>query len=86
MVLDIEAELGDVLVSGNFGVQIIDVDQNAKGYSTVSDANGLTVATPVSGGASYTYILPSINLSFEIAEDQFIRTAAAKVMSRPRLD
>ena len=84
--LDIEAELGDVLVSGNFGLQIIDVDQNATGYSTVSDANGLTEATPVSGGASYTDFLPSLNLSFEISEDQFIRTAAAKVMSRPRLD
>jgi iron complex outermembrane receptor protein len=84
--LDIETELGEVLVSGNLGVQIIDVDQRATGYSTVSDENGLTNATPTSGGTSYTDILPSINLSFEIADNQFIRTAAAKVMSRPRLD
>lgn len=84
--LDIETEVGEILVSGNFGVQVINVDQNATGYSTVSDANGLTEATPTSGGASYTDVLPSLNLSFEIAENQLIRTAAAKVMSRPRLD
>jgi len=30
--------------------------------------------------------LPTLNLSFEIAENQFIRTALGKVISRPRMD
>jgi iron complex outermembrane receptor protein len=31
-------------------------------------------------------VLPTLNLSFEIAENQFIRTALGKVISRPRMD
>ncbi|MBL4909482.1 MAG: TonB-dependent receptor [Alteromonadaceae bacterium] len=84
--LDIEAELGNVLVSGNLGVQVINVDQSASGSNTISGGNGLVVATAVTDGAIYTDILPTLNLSFEIAESQFIRTAISKVQSRPRMD
>ncbi|MCF6192843.1 MAG: TonB-dependent receptor [Kangiellaceae bacterium] len=84
--LDIDTEIADIPVRGNIGVQVIDVDQSSSGFSTSSGPGGFTSAVPVSGGAKYTDVLPSFNLSFEIAEGQFIRTAAAKVLSRPRLD
>lgn len=84
--LDIDTEIGDVTVRGNVGVKLVDVDQGSSGFSTSSGPGGFTVAVPVTGGASYTDILPSLNLSFEIADNQFIRTSAAKVQSRPRLD
>lgn len=84
--VDLETELGDVYVSGNFGLQAINVDQSATGSSVVTGSGGFTEATPASGGDSYTDILPTLNLSFEVAEDQFIRTAVSKVISRPRMD
>ncbi len=84
--LEIDTEIGDIPVRGNIGVQIVHTNQSATGFSTSSDAAGFTHAVPVSGGDKYTDILPSLNLSFEIAENQFIRTALSKVQSRPRLD
>ncbi|NMP16291.1 TonB-dependent receptor [Thalassotalea sp. Y01] len=84
--LDLDAEFWGIYMSGNFGIQYVDVDQESKGFSTTSDEVGRTVATPVSGGASYSDVLPTLNLSFEIAENQFIRTAMGKVQTRPRMD
>ncbi|WP_440875127.1 TonB-dependent receptor [Thalassotalea sp. PLHSN55] len=84
--LDIEAEIGDIYVSGNLGVQVVNSDQTGKGFSTYTNEDLFTETTPVSGGDSYTDVLPTLNLSFEVAENQFIRTAMGKVMSRPRMD
>ena len=84
--VNLEAEFGDVLMSGNLGLQVVSIDQKSTGYSVVDNATGLVDATPVSGGDSYSDILPTLNLSFEIAENQFIRTAMGKVLSRPRMD
>lgn len=84
--INLEAEFNDIYMSGNFGLQYIDVDQQSSGFSTVENSGGYVVATPVTEGRSYSNILPTLNLSFEIAEDQFIRTAMSKVLSRPRMD
>lgn len=84
--LDISTELGDIPVEGNVGVQIIKSKQSGSGFYATTGANGYTNAAPVSDSADYTDVLPSLNLSFEVAERQYIRTAASKVMSRPRMD
>jgi iron complex outermembrane receptor protein len=84
--LDIETEIGDVLVVGNLGLQVVNVDQKGFGFNTTTGPTGFTAVTPVSDGDSYTDVLPTLNLSFEIAENQFIRTALGKVISRPRMD
>jgi iron complex outermembrane receptor protein len=41
---------------------------------------------PVTGGASYTDYLPSLNLNFELIPDLYARVGAAKSMARPRMD
>jgi len=84
--INLEAEFNGIYMSGNFGLQYIDVDQQSSGFSTVENSEGYVVATAVTEGRSYSDILPTLNLSFEIAEDQFIRTAMSKVLSRPRMD
>ncbi|WP_334031841.1 TonB-dependent receptor [Alteromonas sp. P256] len=84
--LTIDTELRGVYITGNLGVQVIDVDQRGFGFNTTTGPTGFTAVTPISDGASYHDILPTLNLSFEIAENQFIRTAMGKVMSRPRMD
>lgn len=84
--LDIETEIGDVLVFGNLGLQVVNVDQTGSGFNTTTGPTGFTAVTPITDGDSYTDVLPTLNLSFEIAENQFIRTALGKVISRPRMD
>ena len=84
--LDIDTEIGDVLVFGNIGLQVVSVDQTGSGFNTTTGPTGFTSAVAVSDSDSYTDVLPTLNLSFEIAENQFIRTALGKVISRPRMD
>ena len=84
--LNLEAEFGDVLMSGNIGLQVVNVDQTSSGFIVVENATGFVNAAPITDGDSYSDILPTLNLSFEIAENQFIRTAMGKVLSRPRMD
>jgi iron complex outermembrane receptor protein len=84
--LDINTEAGSIPVTGNIGVQIVKSDQEGFGFNASSGSDRYTDAIPVSGGADYTDVLPSMNLSFEVADSQFIRTAVSKVMSRPRMD
>lgn len=84
--LDIDTEIGGKLLRGNIGVQVVDVDQSSSGFSTFAGDDGFIVAVPVTGEDSYTDVLPTLNLSLEVAEDQFIRTAMSKVMTRPRMD
>jgi iron complex outermembrane receptor protein len=84
--INLEAEFNGIYMSGNFGLQYIDVDQQSSGFSTVENSEGYVVATAVTEGRSYSDILPTLNLNFEIAEDQFIRTSISKVLSRPRMD
>lgn len=82
----LEADIGDVMMTGNIGLQYVGIDQKSTGFSTVENASGYVEATPVSGGESYSDILPTLNLTFEVAENQFIRTGLSKVVSRPRMD
>ncbi len=83
---DLATEVGGVNVTGNIGVQIAQADQKSTGWDTSTGEDFFVVATPVSGGDDYTEILPSLNLSFEVADDIYIRTALAKTLSRPRMD
>ena len=78
------------ILSGNVGVQIIDTDQSSDGFATVSEADdeGMVsvVPTPVSDGADYLKILPSLNMNFQMSENQIVRFATSKTLSRARMD
>lgn len=80
---NIDTEWGSIPVRGNVGVQMQDVDQDALGFATFS---GNALGNPVKGGASYTDVLPSLNLAFTLPADQMVRFAAARQVARPRLD
>ncbi|MFC3095505.1 TonB-dependent receptor [Alteromonas sediminis] len=84
--LEIDTEIGDMFVRGNVGVQFIDSEQKASGFSVVTAESLYVDATPVTDGDDYTDILPSLNLSFEVVENQFLRVGASKILSRPRMD
>jgi len=84
--LDIDTEIGNVPVKGNVGVQIVDTDQSSTGYNVTTNSDRFVHAVPVTGGDTYTNVLPTLNLSFEVTESQFIRAGVSKVLSRARLD
>lgn len=80
---------------GNLGIRIVQTKQEASSYN-FSDIDGLetvgegweTYLSPsykewVTEERDYTEILPSFNIAFDITEQQIIRFAAARVMSRP---
>jgi iron complex outermembrane receptor protein len=89
--LDIDSSVGKVPVRGNVGVQAVHTQQLSNGYAW-NDGGGSPGAPdagsviPVTGGASYTDYLPSLNLNFELIPDLYARIGAAKAMARPRMD
>ncbi|MCW8090953.1 TonB-dependent receptor [Alteromonas sp. ASW11-130] len=84
--LDIDTEVGGMFLRGNVGVQVVSADQQALGFDSYTGPDRYVLATPVSGGDDYTDVLPTLNLSLEVAERQFIKTGLSKVLTRPRMD
>lgn len=81
------AEFETGILTGNAGLQVVETDQSSDGFRTVvGDVDGLVDAIAVTGGAKYTHILPSMNLNFQVAEDQILRVATGKAISRARMD
>ena len=69
---------------GNAGVRVVRTTQTGSGMQSVNGAP----ATPVAGGTSYTEILPSLNLIFNLDEKQEkqLRFSIARAMSRAPID
>ncbi len=79
---DIDTTLGGKPLTGNIGLMSEHVKQTA--LSLYTDGSGGT--TPVSDGASYSDILPSISLNWQVAEDMTLRFGAGTTVARPRMD
>lgn len=79
-------------LTGNVGVQVVQSDQSAEGYDSVPVApgadgtDGTVLAVAVSDGDKYTHVLPSLNLSYALTDEQNVRFAVAKTMSRAVID
>ncbi len=82
---NLESELFGIPYTGNIGLQGVYTDQSSDGtVATVED--GIVNLTPRTAGDSYFELLPSMNLSFEVAENQVVRVAAARTLTRSRMD
>lgn len=82
---NIDAQAGDVPVTGNFGFQLVNTDQSSSAVGA-STSGATTVQRPLSGGKQYVDFLPSMNLQFHLPHDQTLRFAAARTLARPRMD
>ncbi|MFV3130257.1 TonB-dependent receptor [Niveispirillum sp. KHB5.9] len=81
--VDIDAQLGDTRLTGNFGAQYIRTDQS----STAPAINPDKSFKSVTDGIKYNNFLPNMNLIFTLPnEDHKIRLAAARQMARARPD
>ncbi len=77
---NIDSKMGNVPVTGNFGIQMNMVDQSSSGLS----ANGSTL-TKVTDGDKYNDFAPSLNLNFNTSERTFVRFSVAQQIARPRM-
>ncbi|MCZ8165681.1 TonB-dependent receptor [Silanimonas sp.] len=80
---NLSGDLGSVPFRGNVGVQAIRADQTGFGRITY---NGNNLGSPFSVNETYTEVLPSLNLIFELPSEQILRTALARQAARPRMD
>ncbi|HLU06653.1 MAG TPA: TonB-dependent receptor [Woeseiaceae bacterium] len=80
-----DTDLGAIGLTGNIGLQVVDTDQSSDGFA-VDIVDGFVRAQPVSGGADYTEVLPSLNTIFHLADEHQVRFGAARTMSRSRMD
>jgi iron complex outermembrane receptor protein len=81
----LDTEIGSIPVQGNFGLQVMDVDQ----YSSALAASGTGASTalvPTEGGTNWTEVLPSFNLTFALANDNYIRFSGYRTVARARMD
>jgi iron complex outermembrane receptor protein len=93
LMANIDTEIGSVGVTGNFGVRVVETDVKSSGVQNVGAGNGQQITDDVGVTSdSYDYVtfgpeyrdtLPALNLNFSITDNDIVRFAAAKVMSRP---
>jgi len=86
---DLNGELFGLEYRGNVGTQFVHTKQMGGGFNS-GNCTGETADTcPVvrtTGEHDYWDVLPSLNLSFDLKNDQVLRMGAAQVLSRPTLD
>jgi iron complex outermembrane receptor protein len=70
---------------GNVGVQVVRQRQESTGLRINPLPDGIELVQ-ADESASYTDVLPSLNLYYDLDRRNRIRFAAAKVMARPRMD
>lgn len=91
---NIDTEFMGYPVSGNVGVRVIRTTQTAHGVEDpivagegdpITDDLGVTKRTYnyTTLSEEFTDVLPSLNLNFQLSDNDQLRFAAAKVMSRP---
>ena len=82
---DFETEIGDMPLTGNFGVQAVQTNQSSNGKA-VENVNGTLEVVDSYGEDDYLEWLPSMNIALGLTDSQRIVLAAARTMSRARMD
>jgi TonB-dependent receptor len=75
-------ELGAVPFTGNAGVRVVSTNTRSTGFGATNGGD----LEPVRISHDYTEALPSVNLTFNLAEDKLLRFGVARVIARPPLD
>ncbi len=94
-----EGQLGDLPWAANVGVRYSQTDTELGGITTElldlteipndpSDLNEVYSdgSTPVSANNSYTNLLPSVNVKFDLTDEMVLRVAYSETLTRPTMD
>lgn len=91
---NIDAEIFDMPVYGNVGLRVVQTETHSEGWGDkvyirtnsdgtfTSDINSSGEIEAVTLDSSYTEALPSLNLTFQVSEELYIRAAVYRAMSR----
>ncbi len=96
---NIDAEIGGMPVYGNIGVRVVKTETESRGwgdkvYITTDEETG-TFSSEINPtgeiervnlDSEYTEVLPSLNLTFHVTDEFYVRTAAYRSMSRFQLN
>lgn len=85
MTWKLQGVIGSGRLHGNVGVQIVQQMQKSSGLRINNTVSPMQL-TPVNVSTSYTDVLPSLNLYYDLGGGHRLRFAAAQVMARPRMD
>ena len=83
---NIQDEWFGLPITGNLGVQAVSTKQSSDGNAVTVDGAGLAQVEKIYREESYTEFLPSLNLSAEVADSQFVRLGLSRTLSRSRMD
>ena len=70
-------------LTGNFGVQVMQVDQSSTAFATTDDGE---IGATRTDGTDWTEVLPSLNLSWALPNDNYLRFSLARTVARARMD
>lgn len=82
---NLDTSLFSIPLTGNFGFQVVHTEQESDGFAATGNGAS-TRSVAVNGGDTYTELLPSANLIFQVGDQRFLRLAAARTQARPRMD
>ncbi len=86
---NIDTMIGERQLTGNVGVQAVHTDQSSTGAAVrvvVVDGVNTVQLIDVTDGAKYWDFLPSMNLSYNLDDNNKIRFSVAQVLARARMD
>jgi iron complex outermembrane receptor protein len=86
-----DTQVGSSQLTGNVGVQVVSTDQSSSGVAARyagqnPDGSPIVSQVPVEGGAKYTEVLPSLNMSMRMPSDFVVRFGLARQLARARMD
>ena len=81
----IDSHMLGVPMTGNVGVQFVHSDQTVSGNAQSGNWPTYTF-TPFSVDTQYWDVLPSLNLTWQLTDDQQVRLGAGRSLARPRFD
>jgi iron complex outermembrane recepter protein len=84
---DLDTQLFGLPMRGNVGLQLVRSDQSSTA-PVVGRTGGDSIGSFVTrtDGKTYTDLLPTANLIFDLSGDQILRVGAGRQMARPRMD
>ncbi|OGN49353.1 MAG: TonB-dependent receptor [Caulobacterales bacterium RIFOXYB1_FULL_67_16] len=80
--VDFAGDFAGLPVTGNVGMRAVQTETTSKGYESVNGG----ALEPIAIDNDYFQLLPSLNLTFALTEDQQLRFGLARTMARPPLD
>lgn len=87
---DIDGTIGGLEVRGNVGLQLQRTQQSSSGFrvdqASCVDATKTCAYTPMSGGRSFTDVLPNLNLSTDLGGENVVRVGVGRVLARPNME